>query len=61
MSAKDAENSFGLLIGHARAAPIRVDKHGRSVMVVIVEQFERLNQSMRGKENGDRLLTTQAT
>lgn len=44
MSAKDAKNSFGLLLDYARAAPVQVEKHGRPVVVVIsVEEFQRLN------------------
>ncbi|WP_097091740.1 type II toxin-antitoxin system prevent-host-death family antitoxin [Novosphingobium sp. Chol11] len=55
MSAKDAKNSFGLLLDYARAAPVRVEKHGRAVVVVIsVEEFERLNQLEMGIGNGDR-------
>jgi prevent-host-death family protein len=45
MSAKDAKNSFGMLLDYARAEPVKVEKHGRPVVVVIsVEEFERLNQ-----------------
>jgi prevent-host-death family protein len=44
MSAKDAKNSFGLLLDYARAAPVQVEKHGRPVVVVIsVEEFQRLS------------------
>jgi prevent-host-death family protein len=43
MSAKDAKNSFGLLIDHARAEPVIVEKHGRPVVVVVsVEEYRRL-------------------
>lgn len=46
MSAKDAKNSFGMLLDFARAAPVQVEKHGRPVVVVMsVEEFERLNES----------------
>ena len=45
MSAKDAKNSFGMLLDFARAAPVQVEKHGRPVVVVMsVEEFERLNE-----------------
>jgi prevent-host-death family protein len=45
MSAKDAKNNFGLLLDCARAAPVEVQKHGRSVVVVLsIEEFERLNR-----------------
>lgn len=43
MSAKDAKNSFGLLLDRARAEPVQVEKHGRPVVVVVsVEEFQRL-------------------
>ena len=43
MSAKDAKNSFGMLLDYARAEPVKVEKHGRPVVVVIsVEEFETL-------------------
>lgn len=44
MSAKDAKNTFGLLVDKARAEPVTVEKHGRPVVVVMsVEEFERLS------------------
>lgn len=44
MSAKDAKNSFGLLLDSARAEPVQVEKHGRPVVVVVsVEEFRRLS------------------
>jgi prevent-host-death family protein len=44
MSAKDAKNSFGMLIDLARAEPVTIEKHGRPVVVVMsVEEFERLS------------------
>lgn len=50
MSAKDAKNSFGLLLDQARAEPVEVQKHGRPVVVVMsVEEFQRLTQ--RSNEN----------
>jgi prevent-host-death family protein len=43
MSAKDAKNSFGLLLDTARAEPVTIEKHGRAVVVVLsVEEFQRL-------------------
>lgn len=49
MSARDAKNSFGLLLDYARAEPVRVEKHGRAVVVVVsVEEFERLKRSASG-------------
>ncbi len=45
MSAKDAKNSFGMLLDWARADPVQVEKHGRPVVVVMsVEEFERLSR-----------------
>lgn len=53
MSAKDAKNSFGMLLDYARAEPVKVEKHGRPVVVVIsVEEFERLNQPTRNNAKG---------
>jgi prevent-host-death family protein len=44
MSARDAKNSFGLLLDRARAEPVQVEKHGRPVVVVVsVEEFQRLS------------------
>lgn len=49
MSAKNAKNSFGLLLDYAQAAPVQVEKHGRPVVVVIsIEEFQRLNELPRG-------------
>ena len=43
MSAREAKNAFGLMIDTARAEPVRIEKHGRGVVVVIsVEEYERL-------------------
>ena len=43
---RDANYGFGRLIDLARAAPVAVAKHGRPVVVVMaVEEFERLNVS----------------
>ena len=35
MSAREAKNSFGLMIDTARAEPVRIEKHGRGVVVVV--------------------------
>ena len=46
MSAKEAKNSFGLLLDTARAEPVTIQKHGRPVAVVLsVEEYERLEAS----------------
>lgn len=52
MSAKDAKNSFGMLIDLARAEPVTIEKHGRPVVVVMsVEEFERLSDRPVDKPN----------
>ena len=43
LSAKDAKYGFGRLIDLARAKPVAVTKHGRTVVVVLsAEEYERL-------------------
>lgn len=43
MSAREAKNAFGLMIDTARAQPVRIEKHGRGVVVVVsVEEYDRL-------------------
>jgi len=42
LSAKDAKYGFGRLIDLARAEPVVVAKHGRPVVVLSVEEYERL-------------------
>lgn len=56
MSAKDAKNSFGLLLDQARAEPVQVEKHGRPVVVVMsVEEFEKLSSARtRGRQVSER-------
>lgn len=49
MSAREAKNSFGLMIDTARAEPVRIEKHGRGVVVVVsVEEYERLSARPEG-------------
>ena len=44
MSAREAKNAFGLMIDTARAEPVRIEKHGRGVVMVIsVEEYDRLH------------------
>lgn len=38
MSALEAKDSFGLMVGRARAELVRIEKHGRDVVVV---EYER--------------------
>ena len=46
MSARDAKNSFGKLIDMARAEPVAIEKHGRTVVVVLsIESYEMLRAS----------------
>lgn len=56
MSAKDAKNSFGLLLDQARAEPVQVEKHGRPVVVVMsVEEFEKLSSACtKGRQVSER-------
>ena len=58
MSAKDAKNAFGLLLDTARAEPVTVEKHGRPVVVVLsVEEFERLNRQQDPEKSSRRDLS----
>lgn len=46
MSAREARNSFGLMIDTARAEPVRLKKHKRGVVVVVsVEEYERMTDT----------------
>jgi prevent-host-death family protein len=50
MSAREAKNAFGLMIDTARAEPVRIEKHGRGVVMVIsVEEYERLTVGLAAK------------
>jgi prevent-host-death family protein len=52
MSAREAKNGFGLLIDTARAEPVRIEKHGRGVVVVLsVEEYERLSAQSKTKSD----------
>ena len=62
MSAKDAKNSFGLLLDYARAEPVQVEKHGRPVVVVMsVEEFQRLKgvTTAKGRQNANGHIASQ--
>lgn len=51
MSAREAKNAFGLMIDTARAEPVLIEKHGRGVVMVIsVEEYERLSEHARRAE-----------
>jgi prevent-host-death family protein len=50
LSAKDAKYGFGRLIDLARAEPVAVAKHGRTVVVVMaIEEYERLKDIEMGR------------
>ena len=50
ISPREAEHQFGRLIDTARAEPVVVEKHGRPVVVVVaVEEYERLMKIERGQ------------
>ena len=54
LTAKDAKYGFGRLIDLARAEPVTVAKHGRPVVVVMaVEEFERLTESVNANSAGN--------
>lgn len=51
ISAREAKNGFGRLVDMARAEPVAIEKHGRSVVVVIAfEEYERLSGDKGTKE-----------
>lgn len=55
ISAREAKNRFGRLIDEARAAPVAIDKHGRAVVIVLsVEEYERLIATERTRRSGGR-------
>ena len=35
MSANEAKNVFGLMVDTVRAEPVRIEKHGRRVVVIV--------------------------
>ncbi len=51
MSAREAKNTFGLMIDTARAEPVLIEKHGRGVVVVLsVEEYGRLTTAKPGAQ-----------
>ncbi len=51
-SASDAKNRFGQLIDMAQAEPVRVQRQGRDVAIVLSpEEFRRMAEAARGKVN----------
>jgi len=61
LSAKDAKYGFGRLIDLARAEPVAVAKHGRTVVVVLaVEEYERLKRlDAQNAERADKTTVSQ--
>ena len=54
MSAREAKNTFGLMIDTARAEPVLIEKHGRGVVVVVaVEEYERLSVQSGRTDKGE--------
>lgn len=52
LSASDAKRRFGQLVDMAQAEPIRIQRHGRDVAIVLSPQeFHRMNEAARGKVN----------
>jgi prevent-host-death family protein len=50
LTATDAKNRFGELIDMAQAEPVRVQRQGRDVAVVLSpEEFRRLSDAASGK------------
>jgi len=51
-SASDARNRFGQLIGLVQAGPVRVQRHGRDVAVVMSPgEYRRMAEAARGNVN----------
>lgn len=51
-SASDAKNRFGQLLDMAQAGPVRVQRQGRDVAVVMSpEEFRHLAEAARGRVN----------
>lgn len=52
IAATDAKNRFGELIDMAQSEPVRVQRQGRDVAVVLSsEEFRRLSEAAAGKVN----------
>jgi antitoxin Phd len=48
MTASDAKNKFGLLMDAAQAGPVRVQKQGRDIAVVLSPaEYERLSSAAK--------------
>lgn len=52
MSASDAKNKFGELLNKAQAKPVRIQKNGRDVAIMLSpEEFQRLAENARNTVN----------
>jgi prevent-host-death family protein len=52
IAATDAKNRFGELIDMAQAEPVRVQRQGRDVAIVMSpDEFRRMAEAARGKVN----------
>lgn len=52
LSASDAKNRFGQLLDLAQAGPVRVQRQGRDVAIVMSpEEYRRMADAARGKVN----------
>jgi len=50
ISASDAKNRFGQLLDLAQSGPVRIQKNGRDVAIVLSpEEFRRLAETGRGE------------
>jgi prevent-host-death family protein len=51
-SASDAKNRFGQLLDMAQAGPVRVQRQGRDVAIVMSpDEFRRMAEAARGRVN----------
>lgn len=50
IAATDAKNRFGELIDMAQSEPVRVQRHGRDVAIILSpDEFRRLSEAASGK------------
>lgn len=53
-SAREAKNTFGLMIDTTRAEPVLIEKHGRGGVVVSVEDYACLSLLASSTGKGER-------
>lgn len=51
MSVRCAKDSFGLIIDYTLVAPVLIEKHGRGVVVMSIDKYERLSR-LAGDDKG---------